>query len=350
MCALPAALTLFLGFQAGGYFPGAPAIAAVVLVAILVGRVLVLPRPFAGASVPFAIAAGALALYAAWTLGSAAWSHAPGRALIEFDRVLVYVLALVLGGSMARTLRRLRWMAGGVAIAFVALALAALLSRVLPDVFPVAGDPLGSERLSYPLTYWNALGLLAALGIVLCLWATSERAGRVGPVLAAAALPILGATLLLTYSRGAIGVAIAGVMAYVLIGRPRALAGALLAGVPTAAGALLATYHANLLSGPNPTSPAAVAQGHRLALVLLACVAGAALLRLVALPVDRRLARLRLPARPRPAVALGAGVAVVAVWWRSPWRPAPQPRRAAPTTGSPATRSGARRPRAASRS
>ena len=45
------------------------------------------------------------------------------------------------------------------------LCLGGLLSRVLPDVFPIAPNVL-DQRLSYPITYWNGVGLLAALAIV----------------------------------------------------------------------------------------------------------------------------------------------------------------------------------------
>ena len=56
-------------------------------------------RPFDGWSPALALASGALALLAIWTLASAAWSDAPVRALTEFDRTLLYALVLVLTGS-----------------------------------------------------------------------------------------------------------------------------------------------------------------------------------------------------------------------------------------------------------
>mgnify|MGYP006175038649 CR=1 FL=1 len=37
--------------------------------------------------------------------------------------------------------------------------LGGLLTRVLPDVFPIAPNVL-DQRLSYPITYWNGVGLL----------------------------------------------------------------------------------------------------------------------------------------------------------------------------------------------
>ncbi len=122
------------------------------LALVLIGRLLLLERPFEGLGLPFALAAGALALYAVWTLVSQAWSHAPGRAVVEFDRALVYLLALVVFGGARRQADRLAWMARGVAAAMVVLSVAGLATRTLPDVFAVAPN-LAEDRLSYPLTY-----------------------------------------------------------------------------------------------------------------------------------------------------------------------------------------------------
>ena len=54
----------------------------------------------------------------------------------------------------------------------------------------------------------------------------------------------------------------------------------LVAAVPATAIALVVAYHADLLATEHPTIPAAVSQGHRVAWVLAACIAGAALIRL----------------------------------------------------------------------
>ncbi|MGH9270857.1 MAG: hypothetical protein ACRDZ2_06265, partial [Ilumatobacteraceae bacterium] len=88
---LLAGLTLFLGFSSGGFFPGATAIAALVLCAALVLRITISRRPFAGVSPALVVALGLLSAFAVWTLVSAGWSGASGRALLEFDRALLYV-------------------------------------------------------------------------------------------------------------------------------------------------------------------------------------------------------------------------------------------------------------------
>src|SRR5208283_3664532 len=93
---LPGALIVFMGFNAGGYFPTAPAVGALVLAQLLLVRIMQSRRPFQGLAPVTLIAICALALYALITLASAAWSHSVGRALIEFDRAWFYLLVLVL--------------------------------------------------------------------------------------------------------------------------------------------------------------------------------------------------------------------------------------------------------------
>ena len=72
---------------------------------LLVARVTISEDPFAGWSAALAVMAFALALFAGWTLLSGDWSDAPGRALIEFDRALLYLLMLVFVGLHARASR-----------------------------------------------------------------------------------------------------------------------------------------------------------------------------------------------------------------------------------------------------
>ena len=70
---LVCALMLGLGFRAGGFYAGVTGLAALVLALGLAVQVLVAAQPFAGWSGGVALASGALALYAAWTLVSVAW-------------------------------------------------------------------------------------------------------------------------------------------------------------------------------------------------------------------------------------------------------------------------------------
>lgn len=308
---LPGALTVLLAFNSGGYFAGATAVASLIVAAALIVRLILADAPLAGFTRLLAVAVGALMLYAAWVLLSADWSHSSSRALVEFNRTLLYVLALVLFASVPHSPQRLRHVVWSLAIGFTVVCAAGVLTRTLPDVFTISA-PVQLERLSYPIGYWNALGLMAALGIVLCLHlASSEREPRVARVLGAAALPVLAATLLFTFSRGPIAAAVVGVLGYVVIARPRALVSGVLAGGPTVALALLAAYRADLLASKHPTTPAAAAQGHDVALILAICVALAAGLRAALLWLDPRLSRARLERGAKRRLLAGATALLV---------------------------------------
>ena len=102
-----------------------------------------------------------------WTLASGLWSHAEDRALTEFDRSFLYLMILVLCGLVPRSMWRMRWMTRGIAAGASVVCLAGLITRVLPNVWPEVAS-LADNRLSYPITYWNALGILASIGT--CSW------------------------------------------------------------------------------------------------------------------------------------------------------------------------------------
>jgi O-antigen ligase len=310
---LPGALVVVFGFQAGGFFPGTVALVAVALAIVLVLRLTLAQRPLAGVSIPLAIAGAGLGLLAVWTLVSAAWSQAPGRALLEYDRVLLYLLAFVLLGCVARTTRRVRWAVRGLVAGSFVVCLAGLVSRLLPEVWPLAPD-LATERLSFPLTYWNAMGLVAALGVIAAFSMSSDaEEPLLGRVLGAAALPVLATALLLTFSRGAIVAGAAGLLVAVAAGRGRGLLGALLVGVPSVSLAVEAAYGADALT-TGLVDAAVISQGRDVALVVVACTLGALLGRAVLLPLDARLAALRLPRAPLGVrVGMGATALVAAV-------------------------------------
>jgi len=312
LCA-PALLVVFFSFSSGGFFPDSVAIGALAVAVVLVARLALAQRPLAsfgrGAIVPLVGLAG----FAGWALLSQVWSHAPGRATISFDRDLLYLLTFALFASVGRTRARVTWAVRGLALVMAAVAAVALLSRVAPDVLAAPADPASGGRLAYPLTYWNALGVSCAIAAVLCLHLAAGDDRRGIRVFGAGALPVIATTLLLTYSRGGLAVAVVGLVAYAVLGRPRGLLAALIAAAPGIAVAMKIAYDSTLLSGSDPTSPAAVHQGHHLALVVLACVVSAVVLRTALLPLDRLLERERSPTdRHRRALTYSASAAVVA--------------------------------------
>ena len=312
LCA-PALLVVFFSFSSGGFFPDSVALGALAIGVLLVIRLGLADRPLAaigpGALVPLVGLAG----LAGWALLSQLWSHAPGRATIGFDRDLLYLLTFALFASVGRTRERLTWALRGVALVMTAVAAVALLSKVAPDVLATAPTPLDNGRLAYPLTYWNALGVFCAVTAVLCLHLTASDDRSAVRVLSAGALPILGATALLTYSRGGLAVALVGLAVYAVLGRPRGLLSALVATAPATAIAVREAYDSTLLSSGDPTASSAVHQGHHLALVVVACVALAVVLRAVLLILDRRLEGERSPIDRHPRAFRGAAVAAAAV-------------------------------------
>lgn len=296
---LPAGLVVFFAFDAGGFYPGPPAYVAALLCLVLAVRATVARDPLEGFSKLLVVAVVAMAAFALFTLLSASWSHAPGRALVMFDLALVYLLALLLFGSIGRSAGRLRWVVRGLSVGVTAVCISALATRVAPDVFPTAYQ-LAENRLSFPITYWNVLGLLAAVGIVLCAHISSDRFSHPAERCAAAAVvPALASTLYFTFSRGSIGAAVVALTTYAVLARPRFLLSFLVAALPLTAIAVRASYDASLLAGTNPASTSGAAQGHHVARVLLICVAGAAAARAVLILLDRQLTTFSL----RPEVS-----------------------------------------------
>lgn len=306
------ALVVALGFSGGGYYAGTTGTCAAAIALVLCARTALVRRPFAGFGRATAVAGVALGLLALLSLASLAWSDAPARAVTEYDRTLLYVLVLLGFGSLQRSPARLRWLVYGLTAAAAVVCLAGLVTRLAPDVWPVERNIL-NERLSFPLTYWNALGLIAAVGCILGIHLAASEREPVGVRLAGCVVvPVLATALVLTFSRAGIAVALGGMATYLVVARPRGALGAAIALVPSVGYAVTATLDAERLAQPDPTTAAAVEQGHELALVLAACVGGAALLRLVTLPLDGAVTRLLEPVGRRRLARVAGGVLALA--------------------------------------
>jgi hypothetical protein len=311
----PAAVTAYLAFRSGGFFAGAPAIVAVVLGVALTLRLVLAENPFEGFGPALVAAATALGCFAIWTLLSSIWSHAPAQAMIEFDRVLMYWLALVLFGSIGWTRERFVWALRILAAAMTVVAIMALITRIAPGIHSIPPS-LENYRLSYPLTYWNALGLFVAVAVLLCAGlATRSEENPIAQSLAAAAIPILAATLYFTFSRGSIGVLLVGAVVFVLIAARRDLIPAGLAVVPPAAVAVLLCVGTDVLSTGSYGAPKGVAEGKTLAWELIGLAVAAGVLRFALRPLDRRLAAIEISAatKRRNWIAFVVTAAIVIV-------------------------------------
>lgn len=311
---LAPAAVVYLSFSSGGYYPSAPGFASVVFAQALLLRATLARRPFEGVDWLLGVPLVALTAYAGWELLSADWSHAQSRTLDAFDRTLLYVLALTLFGTVANSGDRLRWLFRASVLGMAGVCVIGLVTRVLPHLWPTS-SAYGNDRLDYPLTYWNAEGMLAAASLVLLFHLScDDREPPAIRTMAAALIPPTATALLLTFSRGALGIAVVGLVTYIVLGRPRALLSGLIAAAPTAV-ALKAAWDAQLLAQNDLHSPAAVAQGRHVAWVVLACLMAAAILRVVLIPLDRRLRAARLPAAARGwqarSAMTGAALAVL---------------------------------------
>lgn len=308
MAAVLGGVTFLVAYDDGAYSPSSRgAIAVVVWWTLLVGFALGvwrLERVPRGAILPGAL----LASFAAWALASTAWSSSAEDAFAEFDRTALYlgayVLAVVAGGR-----RQLPQWIDGLTVGIAAVGIVALISRLFPGSFPSRGLPAAipnaSARLSFPLGYWNGLGLFLAIAFPLLLHSALAR-GRARRAAAVGFLPALGTALYLTSSRGAV-VALAGGLLVFLVAEPRRCAalGALLVGAAGTAASIGMLLDRDELVGGQLGSAAARTQGWQAAvLVAVICVAAAA-------AFESARGRVRPPRVPRVAAA-AAILAVVA--------------------------------------
>ncbi len=256
-------------------------------------------------------AVGLLATFAIWVLISTSWAPDAERAFAQFNQVSLYVAALAIAIVLARLVPA-STLVGGVALALASIAGVALVSRVFPSTFGLQPGrtilPPLANRLSFPLGYWNGLGIEVALAYPLLLAIMTSRRSRVAGALAALPLPILAADMYLASSRGAFVAAAVGVLAYFLLSPRRwpALAAIVVAGGAGAVAVAVLVHKTALVNGEVNTS-LGVHQGHRAALLIgIACVV-TALVWLGLAELGRR-----LPTPPR-VVGIAVAVAIVGV-------------------------------------
>ncbi len=140
----------------------------------------------------------AIAAFAGWQALSAVWSLVPGDAVREAERGLVYVAAALAFAAVARGDGGL-WLLIGVLVGGAGVCAYSLARRAIE---PADEVPFQGTLLSEPLGYANALGLLAALVLVIAVGLAFTVRSRLERACLAAAVPISVAALALTSSRG----------------------------------------------------------------------------------------------------------------------------------------------------
>jgi hypothetical protein len=226
-------------FWAGAFFEGerlAFGIGVWIGVALLA---FVAPRPFIPPG-PARIAIAALAGLTIWTTLSITWAPLKDAALGDAERVWLYLgyalaLAMVLRGPV------LRWVEPAIAGGATIVAGYALATRLVPKLVPSEHSLAAGARLDQPLTYWNALGLLMAMAIVLLLRLAAARDRPVWMRAAAATLvPLPGLAIYLTFSRGSLGALAVGAIVLLALTRDRRTLAVTITGLGCAAAAAVA--------------------------------------------------------------------------------------------------------------
>jgi O-antigen ligase len=285
-------LPVLLAFSRGGYFDAARIRAGIAACVLAAAAALVADR-LVPATVAGRVALGGMAALAAWTALSLTWAPMGGPALDDLERLVLYLAALI---AAAALLDR-RWAEPALLAGIAVAAAYGLSERLLPGVIGLTRSAAAGDRLAQPLTYWNAQGALAAVGLVLAagMVAKDRRA-------AAATAPVLGLDLYLTLSRGALGALAAGLLVLLAL-RPAALQAVAL----VAAAAAVPAVAAEVAFRPILHAGSSAGAGAGMLATLAVTTAAAALL-------ARPRATTPLPRlRPVAGVALAVALAVTVV-------------------------------------
>ena len=197
----------------GGYFAGTCAWASLGL--LWFAALAIVLRSKVELGVLELILLGALVLFTGWSALSTLWTSSVTLTVFDVHPLLVY-LGLVLAVLLVLRRRTVPGLLAGVLAGIVAVCAYALATRLFPERLGTF-DRLAGYRLETPVGYWNALGLFAAVGVLLAA-GLAVRADRPWSRAAAAApLPLLMATFFFTFSRGAWVALACGILAACVI-------------------------------------------------------------------------------------------------------------------------------------
>jgi len=269
-CAVLLAGPMVIAFFAGGYFQAPQTWAGLIVWVFVAVAMLTSPRSLPrGASAWVAV--GGLALLAAWTLISMAWAPSVGGAYHAGQRIVMYLGVLLaaialLSGSLARRAVEPTLTAGALIVICYGVS-----ERLLPGALHFHRSVTAEGRLEQPLTYWNAMGELAAIGLVLAVRLAGDvtRGSRMRVAAAAASVP-LGLGLYLSFSRGALFACAAGLLTLVVAAPQRAQLRAMLLSI---CATVLASLSATPFGAVTSLSGSQATRERQGAIVLLSVVA-----------------------------------------------------------------------------
>ena len=173
-------------------------------------------------AVPLVWPAVAIAALLAWTLLSFGWTESDESTYAELSRLLGYT-GFVVAAWVCLNRFTFRAAAAGISVAALGISVIALLSRLAPSAFPVdlIAVAFDTDRLNYPLDYWNAVAAWGCISIAIGLvWSAHARRAAVR-ALAAAAIPAAATAVFLTYSRAGVASAVLAVFAALALSRNR---------------------------------------------------------------------------------------------------------------------------------
>jgi hypothetical protein len=268
------ALPLLLAFGRGGYFAVTRVRVALLACVLLAVAAVVTERPLPRER-PGQLLLGGLTALTALTGLSLLWAPVAGPAFADLERLVLYTAAVGAALALWRKATARAWVEPALLATIVATALYGLSERLVPWLVSLTPLPAAGDRLAHPLTYWNAQGALAAMGLVLAAGLVADLDRRTSlRAAAAAAAPLLGLDLYLTLSRGAIGAGLAGLAVLVALAPRRA---GVHAALLVATAAALPALAALVLTGVADTD-GSTGQGAAMLALLLALGAGAAAL------------------------------------------------------------------------
>jgi len=255
-----------------------------------------------------AIAILALAALVLWSLVSVAWSDDAGASVLSTERLLVYATAIAVAALLVRA-QASTALVGGVWAGATLICSYGVLTRMYPDRF-LGNAEIAGSRLAQPVGYWNSLGLLAAVGLLVAAGLVSVTRSRLIGAAAAASLVPLALALYFTFSRGASIALAAGAVAVLVLDprRLRFLVTTLVAGAAPAA-AVLKGAHLPALTTLGASASQTASAGSTLMHVALVAGIVAALAGALLVEADRRIEVARAV---RVATAVFLVVAVLA--------------------------------------
>ena len=212
---------------------------------------------------------GLMAALTALTALSILWSVVPDTSWSAANQMLSYLGAFAGAAALARLAPR-RWplLLGAVALATVAISAWALLAKVFPATL-APDNAVG--RLQAPFGYWNAVGIVGALGLPACLWAGARRdRGRRFAGLAAPGITLALSAVVLSSSRSADAAAAVMIAAWMVF-VPLRLRSAVVLAVGGAGAVVISAWALShsALTADGQVTPAMDSAGHTFGVVLL---------------------------------------------------------------------------------